>query len=169
MENRAKSAFTLIELLVAMSILVIIILIIGMFFQRASVSWDTGSRRAELLLTGRAVADFMAQEMQQGLPSPDFDANGPTATFWILGDAMGALRATQQVHYAAVAGKATRTCGGTTLELAEGVTALEFAEGDPGVYGLPLWVDVKVSVSNEVDSKVFHSRATFPNQTRERM
>lgn len=169
MDKRTNSAFTLIELLVAMSILVIIILIIGMFFQRASVSWDTGSRRAELLLTGRAVADFMAQEMQQSVPSPDFDANGATATFWILGDAVGALRATQQVHYAAVAGKATRTCGGTTAELAEGVTALEFGEGDPGENGLPLWVDIKVSVSNEVDSKVFQSRAGFPNRSRDRM
>ena len=169
MENRKRSAFTLIELLVAMSILIIIIQIIGMFFQRASVAWDTGSRRVELLLTGRAVADFMAQEMQQALPSSDFDANGAMADFWILGDAMGALRATQKVHYAATAGKATRTAGGVTAELSEGVTALDFSEGDPGEFGLPLWVDIKVTVSNEVDVKTFQTRATFPNRARERM
>jgi len=165
MRVRNKDGFTLIELLVAMSILVIIVLIIGMFFQRASVVWDTGSRRAEMLLTGRAMADFMAQEMQQAIPG-DFNANGASATFWMLGDAAGGLRATQKVMYASSGGRVTRN----GAELGDGVSGLAFEEGPAGNNDLPLWVDIKVTVSNEVnDVKTYQSRASFPNRDRDRL
>ena len=166
MDGENRRGFTLIELLVAMSILVVIVLIIGMFFQRASVAWDTGARKADVLLTGRAVADFMSQQMEMALPmSNSWSVSGSAASFLILGDATATLRATQAVTYALSAGAVQRN--GTNM--CEGVTDLQFEEevvaGDPNP--LPLWVNIKVSVSNEFGPVWFQSRAAFPNRGRD--
>jgi prepilin-type N-terminal cleavage/methylation domain-containing protein len=165
-----SAGFTLIELLVAMSMLVMIIMIVGMFFQRASVAWDTGVRKAEVLLTGRAVADYMAQEMQMAMPTADFDANSGTATFMILGEATGSLRATQLVSYALSGSKVTRKLNaGSDEEMCDGVEGLNFEEGPVnGSDILPRWVNIQVTVSNEVGPPtVFQSRASFPNRGRD--
>lgn len=169
MTRKNKEAFTLIELLVAMSMLVVIVMIIGMFFQRASVAWDTGQRKAEVLLTGRAVADFIAQEMEMAMPvSNSWNVSGSSASFLILGDATATSRATQTVSYAfnPVSGEVRRS----GQAMCEGVNNLQFDEeaaaaGDPNP--LPLWVNIRVSVSNAAGITVFHSRAAFPNRGRD--
>lgn len=159
-----RRGFTLIELLVAMSILVIIVLIVGMFFQRASVVWDTGSRRAELLLTGRAVTDYMAQEMQSAIAVDIVNSNDIDLV--VLGESAGGLRATQRVRYA-TSGTLVRRNG---VDMCDGVSGLEFAEEPASASNaLPLWVDIKVSVSNEVETKVYQSRAVFANRDRDRL
>jgi prepilin-type N-terminal cleavage/methylation domain-containing protein len=164
--RRGRRGFTLVELLVAMSMLVVIVMIIGMFFQRASVAWDTGARKAEVLLTGRAVADYISQEMEMAMPIANtWNVSGSSASFMILGEATATLRATQTVSYAFSGGVVTRN----GQPMCEGVGGLDFVEevvtGDPNE--LPLWVDIKVTVTNEFGPTVFHSRATFPNRGRE--
>lgn len=165
--RRGRRGFTLVELLVAMSMLVVIVMIIGMFFQRASVAWDTGVRKAEVLLTGRAVADYMSQEMEMAMPVTNtWNVSGSSASFMILGEATATLRATQTVSYAFVAGNGQVTRNGQPM--CEGVAGLEFeSETVGGPNPLPLWVDIRVTVTNEFGPTVFHSRATFPNRGRD--
>ena len=59
--------FTLLELLVSMVILGIIVVICGQIFDQSTVAWDSGSRKAELNLTGRAVVDLVAQEISHAV------------------------------------------------------------------------------------------------------
>ncbi len=66
-ERTSRSGFTLLELLVSMVILGVIVVICGRIFDQSTVAWDSGSRKAELNLTGRAVVDLMAQEISQAV------------------------------------------------------------------------------------------------------
>ncbi len=169
--RRGRRGFTLVELLVAMSMLVVIVMIIGMFFQRASVAWDTGVRKAEVLLTGRAVADYMSQEMEMAMPVTNtWNVSGSSASFMILREATATLRATQTVKYVwSSGGVVTREVNsGGPQPMCEGVAGLEFeSETVGGPNPLPLWVDIRVTVTNEFGPTVFHSRATFPNRGRD--
>jgi prepilin-type N-terminal cleavage/methylation domain-containing protein len=180
-----RSAFTLIELLVAMAILVIIVLIVGMVFQRASVAWETGMRRADMNMTGRALADFMAQEMSQavlGGSNDIFSISGSRAEFVVIGSAESASRrAARKIVYALDGGgkKISRTTSlpdGSSSESAdmcddENGVKLEFVEGPGPVTELPRYVDIKVTVSDGGVvplETVFQSRAAFPNKNRYR-
>jgi hypothetical protein len=160
-----------------MSILVIIVLIVGMVFQRASVAWETGMRRADMNMTGRAVADFMAQEMSRAVLSSNdsFTASGASATFWILGDAESAARrAVREIGYSQNGGGITRTDSGSAAEMCADVPGLvlEFEEGPrASTAELPVYVDIRVTVSDggapSLDV-VYQARAFFPNRNRYR-
>lgn len=164
-------AFTLIELLVAMAILVIIVLIVSMIFQRASVAWDTGARKAELDMTGRGVADFMAQELAAAVRGTnrfsEFSVAGSAARFWVLSDATATNRAGMEVTYSGAAG-ATRN----GESLAEGVREVTFACEPASVLDgeLPQYADVIVTLTNNFGSNiVYQSRAYFMNRGRNRL
>jgi prepilin-type N-terminal cleavage/methylation domain-containing protein len=161
-----RGAFTLIELLVAMAILVIIVLIVSMIFQRASVAWDTGARKAELDMTGRGVADFMAQELASAVSGTNrftnFDV--PPGHFWVLSDATATNRAGMEVTYSGV------TRNGDPL--AEGVQSVAFSCEPASVEAgeLPLYADVTVTLTNNYGSNVvYQSRAYFMNRGRNRL
>jgi prepilin-type N-terminal cleavage/methylation domain-containing protein len=161
-------AFTLIELLVAMAILVIIVLIVSMIFQRASVAWDTGARKAELDMTGRGVADFMAQELATAVRGTnrftDFSVSGSAANFWVLSDATATNRAGMEVTYSGV------TRNGEPL--AEGVQLVAFScePASPSAGELPRYADVTVTLTNNYGSNViYQSRAYFMNRGRDRL
>lgn len=64
--NRAR-AFTLIELLLAMAILVVIVMLVSQIFNQAMVAWDSGQRKADVNFVGRALVDFMAQEISKAV------------------------------------------------------------------------------------------------------
>lgn len=62
-----KGAFTLVELLLAMAILVVIVMLVSQIFNQAMVTWDSGSRKADVNVVGRTLADFMAQELSKAV------------------------------------------------------------------------------------------------------
>jgi prepilin-type N-terminal cleavage/methylation domain-containing protein len=177
------AGFTLIELLAAMTILLIIVMIVAQLFQQARVMWDTGMRRSEMNMEGRAVADFMAQELSmavRGSNYPNFSATGASAEFHMLGDATNSTRAVRTVRYefdgSAATKKLTRN-GDSMLEdtSTDGhpfMEKLKFStepdpSGDPNV--LPLFVDVIVTVSDggsPASTKVYESRAVMINRKR---
>lgn len=167
--------FTLIELLVAMAILLIIVMIVAQLFQQARQVVDTGSRRVETNMRGRAVADFMAQELSMAVNSTNsFSASGGTAEFDMLGDATESNRAVQRVTYGFSGGVATRSRDGGPLEdLCDGIQDVEFIE-DVGaapydVNELPLYVNVRVTVSDggtPATPRVFESRAYMVHRDR---
>ena len=176
-------AFTLIELLVSMAILVVIVLITAQLFTQATTVWNTGTARAEVNMKGRALADFMAQEISQAIMNADypFTASGNTAKFWVLGNATTATRAAQKIEYytssATVFRKVTYSDGSSVNdEMCVAIsTPPEFiptAALASGTNQLPLYVDVKVTVSDQGSpptNRVYESRACFYNRNRYRM
>ena len=167
--------FTLIELLVAMAILVVIVLIVSMIFQRASVAWDTGMRKTELDMTGRGVADFMAQELSMAIRDTntckEFSVAGKAATFWMLGDADPTNRAVRKIDYSGDAVATRQENGASSATLAEGVKDVIFecepVDVPPGE--LPNYADVTVTIVNGFGEDIkYQSRAYFVNRNRNR-
>jgi prepilin-type N-terminal cleavage/methylation domain-containing protein len=172
----ATTGFTLIELLAAMAILVVIVFIVSRVFQQAGSAWQTGVGRAEVGMKGRALADFIAQELSQAVSNdvyPYFTVGVSSADFVILGDASGpSTRAAKRVKYAFSGKKITRSVeiltaappasfsGSSSADLAEEVDALEFITGS-----MPKFVDVRIGFTNGV----YQSRAYFYNRDRYRM
>jgi len=154
------TGFTMIELLVAMSVLVILVLIVSMVFQRAATVWDAGMNKAELDMTGRAVADYVAQELAAAVPINFVSA----LDFSVLGEASGANRAICAVKYEFASGILKRN--GT--EMVQGLTDFVLTPTpSAGWVGLPQYVDVTVTVTNSAGAKsLYQSRAYFLNRNR---
>jgi prepilin-type N-terminal cleavage/methylation domain-containing protein len=160
--------FTLVEILVAMSILVVITLIVSGIFQQTTVTWDSGSRRAEMNMTGRALADLMAQEISQAVqfvgPINDHDI-----TFWVVAECAGAsARARRQVQFLWGGGVPRRN----GVEMATGIQDVSFVP-EPGATD-PRYVDVRVTLLSEDDQAkgqsshpgVYEARAYLQNRKR---
>jgi prepilin-type N-terminal cleavage/methylation domain-containing protein len=175
-----NGGFTLVELLAAMTILVIITLIVSKMFQQASVSWDTGTRKAETNMKGRAVVDFIARELSEAILTPpyypDFNVSGSIAEFWMLGTADSVRRAPMRVKYS----QANRHVsffpalnGGATPPpedglLSSGIKDVLFFAPSPASAGmLPPYATVEVTVTDDkgIDHK-FQSTAFFKNRDR---
>ena len=141
-----------------MAILVIITLIVARIFQQASVAWQTGTRKAEEIMTGRAVADFVAQQLSHAIP----DTNGATLdvgsslSFMVLEEASDGTGAVKRVSY-------------DKSRLADGIVELKATtepEGPANPWTLPRSVVVMVTMSNNV---VFQSSAFFSHRDRNRL
>ena len=176
-KKKNSEAFTLLELLVAMGILVIIVLIVARIFAQASATWSTGVRLSEVNMTGRAVVDFVAQDLSQAVMSTnmgyDFDpANG----FWIIDSATNATRARMKVSYSYNPGshillrrqldpvQPDQQLCDTNLDAFVIVVGPGY---DFNTQTLPQYVDVNVSISGaNTGLKYFSSRVTFPNRSR---
>ncbi len=151
------SGFTLIELLVSMAILVIITLMVARIFQQAGVAWETGSRKAEKMMTGRAVSDFLAQQLSHAVPSTNgvaFTVSGFPLSFLVLEDASPGINAIRQVDYT----KAD--------DLADGITDMQVTTEGDATYGLPMYGFVTVKMTNNV---VFQTGFYFLNRDRNRL
>jgi prepilin-type N-terminal cleavage/methylation domain-containing protein len=156
------TGFTLIELLAAMAILVVIVFIVSRVFQQAGSAWQTGVGRAEVGMKGRALADFIAQELSQAVSNdvyPYFTVGGSSADFVILGDASGpSTRAARRVEYSFSDKKVMRSVSGASpVELADKVDSLAFITNS-----MPKFVDVRIGLTNGV----YQSRAYFYNRGR---
>lgn len=66
-----RSGFTIIELLAAMSILVFIVLMMTRVFSDATSAWTLGAERITTATEGRAVMDFMVNELTQAVADED--------------------------------------------------------------------------------------------------
>jgi prepilin-type N-terminal cleavage/methylation domain-containing protein len=188
-----KSGFTLLELLVAMIILMVIVLASARIFDQSTVAWDSGSRKAEVNMTGRAVADFMAQEISQAVYDEDsgldeFQVSGASAIFFTLQSSeIGANRAARRIQYSlsgnqlerqvtVSSGLAYPWADGTSdaKPMADDIQSVSFTPYPVGTI-LPLYVDVKVTVrrTNEgrdvnYPSSSYESRAYLVNRERYR-
>lgn len=166
---RRKTGFTVIELLVAMSVLVIIVLIVSLIFRRSSAVWDAGMNKAELDMTGRGVADYVAQEISAAFPvsSPNFGPGG-AASFRVLGAASNNPTISSLV-FAFSSGALSLTRDGVKTTLAEDLKDFEFVSSSSMAGDLPAYVDVVVTITNEVGAEsIYQSRAFFMNRNRYR-
>ncbi len=159
--------FTIIELLVAMTILMVIVMIVGLFFQSANSTWNSGTKRAEVNMEGRALVDYMAQELSQSVTNGfDVSDGGSTAKFTILGEATPpATPCRHEIEYSLSGKIVSRTMvDGVAGEMGDDIDELKFFVA-PTTDGLPLFVDVRVTLTNGV----YESRAHFVNRDRYRM
>ena len=216
-----SSGFTLLELLVSMVILMVIVLSTTKIFNASTVAWDTGSRKAEVNMTGRSVADFLAQEISQAVydgstisessllqqlpayPGPlSLMVPGNVLRFATLErDPSSAARAARIVEYTVSNGVVlVRSSRGwsagsvysnvnwatssaspesTQVELSQDISGIEFyRDRYSSVGSMPLYVDVRVSVSRPEDvakgystvysNLVFESRGYLVNRNRYR-
>jgi Tfp pilus assembly protein PilW len=147
----------LIELLVAMTILVIITLMVARIFQQAGVAWDTGARKAEQMMSGRAVSDFLAQQFSHAVPDPNggtFNVSGLPATFLALEDASPGIPAIRSVAFTNVE------------DLADGIIDVKIETYGDISQGLPVYGIVSVTMSNNVE---FQTGFYFSNRDRNRL
>ena len=70
-KERQRGGFTLLEVLVALAILSMLVLALARLFQQSTVAMDSGWTRAESMMIGRAVTDFVAQNAALALCDPD--------------------------------------------------------------------------------------------------
>jgi len=155
-----------------MGILMIIVLITSRLFQQAAIVWDVGTQRAELNMRGRALAAYMAQELSMAVPG-GFSLDTPSkVTFQMLGDADSTNRAVRKIVYTLAAPNITRTVdAGSADPMSDGVKDLRFDLIPTGASStnMPLGVSVSVTVTNDVETRVFESRAYFENRDRNRL
>ncbi len=161
-ENR-RAGFTLLELLVAISILVIIVMMMaGVFFQ-SRVAWGTGLRRSRMAMEGRAVIDFIANELAQAVADETLECmiqDGQGITFYMLDQASPERRAVKQVTYSYAGDRIRRSVRDVTFSpyvapgpiregyLARNVSSFQFITPDGGPYrtNLPAWVDIELTM-----------------------
>jgi prepilin-type N-terminal cleavage/methylation domain-containing protein len=186
-----RSGFTLIELLVSMAILMIIVLIVAQLFQQSQQAWESGSRQAEINITGRALADFMAQEISLAADDGEYleplaiKNSGATIEFSLV-DPAGSNRCAQFVYYSYAGGRIVRTSErygdysvgpiptGPGVELCQGVRSCVFSAPAAGAGLLPAYVDVEVHVLSDDDfargftarEQIFKTRAWLRNAGR---
>lgn len=164
---KSRSGFTLLEILVAVSLLIIIVLIMSGIFQQSTIAWESGIRKTELNMEGRAALNLMADELGMAVASGSNLTvnirNGSAIQFWTLGEVTDQERSVRKVAYRLNNGSVERlyermSAGGTPYPLPipgagwetliENVDALEF--GTPGgvqfTNRLPPWIDVKLTI-----------------------
>ena len=61
---RHTRGFTLLEVLVAMGVLFLIVLMVAELFSQATKAVDQGQRRADVMLAGRAITDYVKTECE---------------------------------------------------------------------------------------------------------
>lgn len=181
MKRARKGGFTLIEVLVALAILGVIVVLCGRIFEQANLSWTTGSRKAEVNMIGRGIADFIAQDVARCVEA-DVPLSGDSPKFKIIDEAgvplgSAATKALVEVSYSLGSAPLKRTVGAApaatllpdltdmTLEVKAFLTPqTPLAAGEV----LPAYVDVAVTVTDTDTAYdyVFQSRAWLANRDR---
>lgn len=67
MSGRSRRGFTLIELMAAMAVLAVIVLLIGRIMADGTSAYKSGTSRAEINDSGRAIFDFIVQDVASAI------------------------------------------------------------------------------------------------------
>ena len=172
---RNKTGFSLIELLVSISIFLVIAIGLAATFDKGTVAWENGTRRAQLGLTGRAVLDVIARDLQNAIASTNYPCNfpggGSTMDFHVLTEPRVSpsyytarkisyevdsdnilIRKAEAIQAAGSPPTYTPVSNGmTTNRMADGIIEFSIASESPGGDRLPLFVDVFIRVRTDVD------------------
>ncbi|MBN1556513.1 MAG: prepilin-type N-terminal cleavage/methylation domain-containing protein [Lentisphaerae bacterium] len=79
-----RGGFTLIEILVALAILGVIVVSIANLFDESTVAWDSGLRRSQAMLTGRAILDFASTEAGAAIDDANIGGGAPAMSGFAL-------------------------------------------------------------------------------------
>lgn len=169
MKQSERSGFTLIELLVALAILGIIVVICGRIFEQSNVSWNTGSRKAEINMVGRGVADFIAQDIGRSVARTpaEFVAAG-SLVFKVIDENAVAEGASGSPVQTVTYDFGAMTRNGVLLAPKDMVKSVTITPQTVPPTQLPGYVDVNVEVQDQdgVYTVNFKSRAWLANRDR---
>ena len=170
---QARRGFTLIELLVGMAILSIIVLSIARIYQESTVAWDSGWNRAQTMMVGRTVTQFIADEAALAVYDPANGIDPSLNSFRIVDGTNG----TMDVEYEFQNGGVRRRINsGSDVPLIEAMAGLQVLSGsvefEDGPGGVPLAAVVEVVVEVEdkgiKDIRPYTARAVLKNRERYR-
>jgi len=88
--KRNRDGFTLIELLTAMAVLSVLVVAVADLFSHSAKAWDSGTRRTEGMMVGRALTDYFVRDGGNVL----FEANG--APVAVAGNPYSVLKGTNE-------------------------------------------------------------------------
>ncbi|MFC1462345.1 type II secretion system protein J [Verrucomicrobiota bacterium] len=162
-----RSAFTLIEVLVAMTIMVAIVLMLSSVFHQMTTSWDVGTRKTHVNMQGRAVVDFMAQELSHavadGVVPCDIGSVGNDIVFYTLNSSSN--RALTRVNYFKQGSKLRRKIARIAIDqpyfptaplqqgdvgtLLTGVESIQFQAPGNFTTNLPPWVNIVLELRQD--------------------
>lgn len=169
--DRVSGGFTLLEIMVAISILLMIVMMMAAMFDNSVKAWDSGRRKTEMSMEGRAVVNFMAHELSQAVADSTLKqcniGNGSWVQFYTMGPATMSNRSARLIRYELLSGGPSggvvkRTvqwlgvqgypdmAGGTNDEhiMAIHVKDLSFATPGGSTYtsSLPVWVQIDLEL-----------------------
>ena len=121
LSHRCGGGFTLIELLVAIALLSVIVVAVTNLFTHSTGAWDSGTRRAQSMMVGRALMDFFVRESTMALCDPD-----PTPAGFEV------LKGTQE---SAFRDYSLNDLFGNTASLSATAPSVTFVGGSPPLYG----------------------------------
>ena len=160
-----RAGFTLIELLVAMAILVIIVLAVAQLFQESTVAWESGRRRTQTAMIGRAILGYVAQDVSLAVWGEGEAPSGLTFS------RLGGTNALESITYSAGGGISRSSDGNDVLyENADG--RLEITSFDMGFDPSPsprfadVSVDVKTTDKGRDETRTFTTRVYLANRNR---
>ena len=164
----SSSAFTLIEILVALAILSVMVIGIAQVFDESTVAWDSGMRRSEAMMTGRAITELAATEAGLAFIDPTPSRN----SFYIREGVNDEV----EIAYPPPGGGVRRSENGSSDWLVQYTAAsdVRVAGFDMQFDGaaIPRYVDILVETVTDdkgrTDQRLFDTRAFLINRDRYR-
>ena len=186
-----RKGFSLIEVLVATALLVMVVGMIGFVFRQSSMSWDSGTKRADGISQVRAVLGSIERDLLTAVDAREFGLKNEfnNLSFVALQDPDSATsddRVPSKIDYSISGGKVTRTAtrlvtsgsswsasgaktGPSTLLDDDTVKKIDvdafYADGDD-TKGLPRFVTVKADVEVSTEFSGLEVRSFGPNGKR---
>lgn len=179
-----REGFSLIELLVSMFLLVVLVLLASRLFDTSTNVWKTGTRKAEVNLTGRSVLDYLDRDIARAVFSTNTSSSlynlqpvvgngGKSLTYAVFNDNTNGYTMIGGVIESVTVGLQGTTLFRGTNEIIRNIDDLQFNldSGDPD---WPTFVDVTIhfraaddrGTSSTNFNNVYSKRIYFPNYTR---
>ena len=151
--------FTLIEVLVAMAVLAMIVVAMGTVFGQSTAAWDSGVRRVQSLMVGRALTDYFVRETGLTLCDPGGPFQVGTEDFWVLKSINRPVKVSYDL--------AGLFSGTTELSASAPVVSRDVSSGNYPRYA-KISLNVKTDDKGRDETQVFTGRAFLWNRNRYR-
>jgi hypothetical protein len=165
---------------VALTILGVVVLTLGRLFDESSTAWDSGQRRADTMLTGRALLEFIAGEVALATYDPGVAAGNylerprDNDVFWVLNSTNAPWEVSYALQPAALQRDLDVSGVSRTDDLLGNLPALRVSalDIDYEPNADPRYADIRLDVTTldkgRPETKVFETRVYLINRDRYR-